>query len=192
MVGPSFLPAMAKASRPEARLRSFRGTMFPRRVRLEYQPFDEYFRGFERVEAVRGIFGSATSRILRSLKVEFFSSRWGYMGVSDEDGHLLVSAHYLRTGKPRDVYMDVIHELVHVKQFRDGRKLFPDGFEYSTAPTEIEAYRVCIAEGRRLGMDDRELFEYLKVEWMDPTELRRLARNVGVRAPPKPRRRRRQ
>jgi hypothetical protein len=176
-----------KALRPREHLRTFLRVSFPRRVVLEYRPFTDYFQGFDKVEAVRGIFGSRTSKVLRSLKVEFFSSKWGYMGVSDEDGHLLVSAHYLRTGKPRDVYMDVIHELVHVKQFQDGRKLFPEGFEYSTAPTEIEAYKVCIAEGRRLGMDDRELFEYLKVEWMDEGELRRLTRNVGVRAPPRKR-----
>jgi hypothetical protein len=34
-------------------------------------------------------------------------------------------------------------------------------------------------------MTDRELFKYLKVEWMDEGDLRRLARNVGVQAPPK-------
>jgi hypothetical protein len=185
MMGGPFRLAMAQAFRPPARMREYRGVAFPRQVSLTYHPFEEYFRGFNRVEAVRGIFGSTTSRVLRSLKVEFFSSKWGYMGVSDEDGHLVVSAHYLRTGKPRDVYMDVIHELVHVKQFRDGRELFPQGFQYATAPTEIEAYRVCIAEGRRLGMDDRELFEYLKVEWIGEAELRRLARNVGVKAPRK-------
>lgn len=185
MVDRPFRPGMTKASGPAATMRAYRGVTFPRRVALTYHPFESYFRGFDKIDAVRGIFGAKTSQVLRSLKVEFFSSKWGYMGVSDEDGHLVVSAHYLRTGKPRDVYMDVIHELVHVKQFRDGRELFPEGFEYATAPTEIEAYKVCIAEGRRLGMSDHELFEYLKVEWVDEAELRRLAKNVGVKAPPK-------
>jgi len=124
--------------------------------------------------------------VLRSLRVEFFSSKWGYMGVSDTDGHLLVSTHYLRHGNPRDIYLDVIHELVHVRQFREGKELFPDGFEYPDAPTEIEAYKHCIQEGRRLGMTDAELYEYLKVEWMDPKEVRRLARNVGVKVPTSP------
>lgn len=63
--------------------------------------------------------------------------------------------------------------------------MFPEGFEYSTAPTEIEAYRVCIAEGRRLGMNDAEVLEYLKVPWMDDGEWRRLARNIGLRLPKK-------
>jgi hypothetical protein len=157
----------------------------PRVIRLKYEPFLNHFKGFEEVAAVRAIFGPNTARVLRNLKVEFFSSRWGFMGVSDEDGHLLVSTHYLRTGNRRDIYLDVVHELVHVRQFRQGKELFADGFEYPDLPTEIEAYRTCIAEGRRLGMNDRELFEYLRVEWMGDKELRRLARHVGVRAPPK-------
>ncbi|MGI0149144.1 MAG: hypothetical protein ACREDF_06400 [Thermoplasmata archaeon] len=162
----------------------------PRIIRLRYERFVDHFNGFENVEAVRAVFGPKTKAVLRSLKVEFFSSRWGFMGVSDEDGHLLVSTHYLRTGNRRDIYLDVVHELVHVRQFREGKELFADGFEYPDLPTEIEAYRVCIAEGRRLGMNDRELFEYLKVDWMSDRDVRKLARNVGVKAPPKPRPRR--
>jgi hypothetical protein len=167
----------AKANLPNVRI--------PKHIRLRYDRFMDRFKGFEDVDAVRGIFGPETKAVLRSLKVEFFSSKWGYMGVSDEDGHLVVSTHYLRTGNRRDIYLDVIHELVHVRQFREGKKLFPKGFNYPEAPTEIEAYRACIAEGRRLGMSDRELFQYLKVEWMDEAELRKLARNVGVKAPAK-------
>ena len=155
----------------------------PRRVRLEYEPFTKRFKGFDKVDAVRATFGPQTKRVLDRLKVEYFSMKFGYMGVSDEDGHLVVSAHYLRTGKPRDIYLDVVHELVHVRQFREGKELFPDGFEYADTPTEIEAYKHCVAEGRRLGMTDAQLFEYLKTEWMAPKDVRRLARNVGVKVP---------
>lgn len=166
--------------------------VIPRSIRLRYERFLDHFKGFEDVEAVRATFGPRTKAVLGALKVEFFSSKWGYMGVSDEDGHLMVSTHYLRTGNRRDIYLDVVHELVHVRQFREGKQLFPEGFQYSDAPTEIEAYRVCIAEGRRLGMTERELFKYLRVEWMDEKELRRLAKNVGVKVPtkrPRPRKR---
>lgn len=156
----------------------------PRNIRLAYDRFTDHFKGFEEVPAVRAIFGPATKSALRSLKVEFFSSKWGFMGVSDADGHLMVSTHYLRTGTPRDLYLDVIHELVHVRQFREGKELFADGFEYPDLPTEIEAYKTCIAEGRRLGMNDRQLFGYLKVFWMSDRDVRRLARHVGVKAPP--------
>ncbi|HKW43868.1 MAG TPA: hypothetical protein VJP06_06740 [Thermoplasmata archaeon] len=157
----------------------------PKNIRLHFDRFLDHFHGFENVPAVQAIFGSKTRSALRALKVEFYSSKWGYMGVSDEDGHLIVSTHYLRTGKRRDVYLDVVHELVHVRQFREGKELFAEGFEYPDLPTEIEAYRVCIAEGRRLGMTDKELYEYLRVEWMDEKDIRRLARNAGVRGPPK-------
>lgn len=160
--------------------------VIPKNIRLHYERFLDYFKSFENVDAIRGIFGPKTKAVLRALKVEFFSSKWGYMGVSDEDGHLVVSAHYLRTGKRRDIYLDVVHELVHVRQFQEGKALFPEGFNYPDAPTEIEAYKVCIAEGRRLGMTDRELFRYLKVEWMDDADVRKLARNVGVKAPARP------
>lgn len=166
------------------------GVSVPRKAPIQLHPFTKFFKGFERVEAVRRTFGPNTRRVLDTVKVEFFSSRFGYMGVSDEDGHLIVSEYYLRTGNPRDIYLDVVHELVHVKQFKDGRQLFPEDFEYSTAPTEIEAYKVCIAEGRRLGMTDREVLEYLKVPWMDDKDWRRLARNLGLK-PPTPKKKRR-
>ena len=156
----------------------------PRNVPLHFERFTDRFHGFDRVAAVQAIFGLRTRQALAALRVEYFSVPWGYMGVSDVDGHLIVSTHYLKKGKPRDIYLDVVHELVHVRQFGEGKELFPDGLGDADTPTEIEAYKHCIAEGRRLGMTDRELFEYLRVEWMNEKELRKLAKNVGVKAPP--------
>lgn len=76
--------------------------------------FTDYFKGFEKNLAVRGIFGEQTERVLRNLEVDFI---WfGYMGVSDDDGHLMVNKRYLSTGRKEDIYLDVIHELCHVKQ----------------------------------------------------------------------------
>ncbi len=156
----------------------------PRNVPIHYEHFTDRFHGFDEVAAVREIFGNRTRAVLRALRVEYFSVPWGYMGVSDQDGHLIISTHYLKKGKPRDIYLDVVHELVHVRQFGEGKVLFPDGIGYADTPTEIEAYKHCLTEGRRLGMTDRDLFEYLRVEWMTEKELRKLARNVGVKAPP--------
>ena len=156
----------------------------PRNVPLHFERFTDRFHGFEDVPAVQAIFGRDTRRVLKTLRVEYFSVPWGYMGVSDQDGHLIVSTHYLKKGHPRDIYLDVVHELVHVRQFGEGQELFPDGIGYADTPTEVEAYKHCLDEGRRLGMTERELFEYLRVEWMNEKELRKLARNVGVKAPP--------
>jgi hypothetical protein len=143
-------------------------------------PFTRYFRGFDAVPAVRRLFGPQTARVLRALKVEFFSTRYGYMGTSDIDGHLLVSTHHLAESDLRTLYLDVVHELCHVRQFRRGRPLFYPKLSYVDAPSEIEAYRFTVREGRRIGMTDRELRDYLKVEWITPAEHRRLARRCGV------------
>jgi len=176
---------MAKRFRPEDV-----GVSFPRHVAIKLHHFAKYFKGFENVEAVRRTFGPRTAQVLRTVKVEFFTSRWGYMGVSDDDGHLVVSTHYLTHGNPRDIYLDVVHELVHVKQHRNGRPLFHNRWTYENRPTELEAYRVCTEEGRRLGMTDRELVRYLKVPWLDDGEFSQLARNLGLKVP-KPRKKRR-
>lgn len=159
----------------------------PENVPIAMHGFTEFFKGFENVPAVREIFGQETEKVLRELKVEFFSSKFGYMGVSDEDGHLIVSAYYLREGDRTSKYLDVVHELVHVKQFRAGKPLFDETFEYHDRPTELEAYRHAVQEARRLGMGDTELFEYLKVDWMEDDEVRKLARNLGVKPPSRPR-----
>jgi len=163
----------------------------PREVPTNKYNFMDYFKGFENVSAVREIFGEATKKILETLQVEFFSSRFGYMGVSDEDGHLLISSYYLKEGNLRDLYLDVIHELVHVRQFREGKELFDESIEYVDRPTEIEAYKHAAAEARRLGMTDDEIVEYLKVTWLGEEEVSRLAKNVNVKVGKKPSRGRR-
>jgi len=157
----------------------------PTRVPIALHGFTEFFKGFEEIPAVRSIFGEETVKVLKGLKVEFFSSKFGYMGVSDEDGHLIVSAYYLREGELVSKYLDVVHELVHVRQFMEGKPLFDENYEYYNRPTELEAYKLAIAEGRRLGMSDKELFDYLKVDWMDEDEVRKLAKNLGVKVAPK-------
>jgi len=157
----------------------------PEIVPIAMQMFTQYFKGFEKVAAVKEIFGDDTIRVLSELKVEFFSSKFGYMGVSDEDGHLIVSAYYLKNGEPVSKYLDVIHELVHVKQYREGKALFDEAFEYHDRPTELEAYKLAVSEARRLGLSDPEIFEYLRVDWMDENEVRKLARNIGVKPPPR-------
>jgi hypothetical protein len=158
------------------------GVTIERRAPTKHYPFTRFFRGFEENPAVRSLFGAQTRRVLRSQKVEFFSARFGYMGTSDIDGHLLISTHHLRDSEFRTVYLDLVHELCHVKQFRKGKPLFYPKLSYVDAPSEIEAYRFTIREGRRIGMSDKELLDYLKVEWITPAEHRRLAKRCGIPA----------
>jgi hypothetical protein len=141
--------------------------------------FTDFFEGFERIEAVRQIFGDKTEEVLGNLKVEF-SGRRGYMGVSELDGHIIISAHYLNNGDILDIYLDVIHELVHVRQFMEGRELFDNNYSYVERPTEIEAFRHVVGEARKMGLDDRRICEYLKTEWIDEEEFKKLAKTLNV------------
>jgi len=145
-------------------------------------PFTDYFRGFEKVETVRRIFGERTEEVLRNLRVEFTWIR-GYMWINDVNGHLTVSSDYLNNGNRVDIYLDVIHELTHVKQFMDGKELFDDHYDYVERPTEIEAYRNAVEEARRLGLSEERICEYLKTEWMTDEDLKQLAKTLKIRCP---------
>jgi len=141
--------------------------------------FLEYFKGFDKVQAVQGIFGEKTTEVLSHLEVEL---SWlnGYMYVDGSDGHLVISKSYLSSGDKTEIYLDLIHELCHVKQFMDGKELFDPRYEYVDRPTEIEAYRYCINEAKRLGLNDERIRCYLRTEWMSDKDFRRLAKSVDV------------
>lgn len=144
----------------------------------ETKTFMEYFKGFEKNLAVRGIFGEETEKVLRNLKVDFI---WfGYMGVNDDDGHLIVNKRYLNSGSKEDIYLDLIHELCHVKQHMEGRDLFDPRYDYVDRPTEIEAYRYAVQEAKRLGLSATRIRQYLKTELMSTEVLNRLIRNMDI------------
>ncbi len=142
--------------------------------------FLDYFKGFDKVEAVKGIFGEKTTEVLSHLRVEF-SWLSGYMFVDGGDGHLVISKAYLKNGNRTDIYLDLIHELCHVKQFMEGKELFDPKYEYVDRPTEIEAYRYAVQEARRIGMPEDKISCYLRTEWMSDNDFRRLAKSVEVK-----------
>ena len=152
-----------------------------REVKVNLYPFTEYFEGFEKVPIIQRLFGEKTEQVLRKLKVEFYSAKFGYMAVSDEDGHLLISAYHLRTADPAIIYLDVVHELHHVKQFMDGKDLFLTDFEYVDSPIEIEAYQGTVDEARRIGFSDDQIIEYLKIEWITDEQMQRLVERMHLR-----------
>ena len=161
-------------------LRLFRRLGLSRLIQVgQARRFTDYFKGYEKVEAVKGIFGDSTEEVLRNLKAKFIGLG-GYMGVDNTDGNLFVNASYLKNGDKTDIYLDVIHELVHVRQFREGKELFDGRYDYVERPTEIEAYCYTVQEARRLGLTDERILKYLKTEWMSPQDLKRLAEAVDV------------
>ena len=151
-----------------------------RNAKISLYPFTDYFKGFENIDAVKRIFKEKTDTVLQNLKVEF-GGRRGYMGVSNVDGHLTVSAEYLNKGDIIDIYLDIVHELTHVKQFMDGKELFDNHYSYVSRPTEIEAFRNAVEEARRLGLGEQRICEYLKTEWMTDEDFSQLAETLSVK-----------
>jgi len=162
-------------------MRILRGLSVDRLMQIlsSTKPFTDYFRGFEKVGAIQEIFGERTESVLQSLRVEL-TPLGGYMRVSGVDGHLIVSSRYLNGGDKIDIYLDVIHELVHVRQFMEGKELFDIHYGYTERPTEVEAYRHAVEEARRLGLNDRRICQYLKTEWMSAYDLKKLAKILNV------------
>ena len=104
-----------------------------------------------------------------------------YMHVKNEDASIVVGKDHLKNSEKKILYLDIIHELVHVRQQRQGLDLYDSSYHYVDRPTEVEAYEIAVEEARRLGMNDSEIFDYLHVEWISHDEHKRLASRVGVK-----------
>ncbi|MCW4009445.1 MAG: hypothetical protein NWF05_02345 [Candidatus Bathyarchaeota archaeon] len=139
--------------------------------------FTDNFRGFETVDAVRRLFGEKTAQVLKELKVEFTHDTI-YMRVTD-DGRLLINPDYFQTGNPTDIYLDIIHELVHVKQVFEGKSSNPK-VSYVDRPLEIEAYGVTVNEAKSLNLSEERILDYLESELVKGADLRKLCTTLEL------------
>lgn len=139
------------------------------------------FQGLEEIKVLHDIYGDkrSLSAVLSKGKVRLVNKDY-YMYVDDTDGCIVVGLKHLTGSDERTLYLDIIHELVHVKQMMDGRDLYDERYSYVDRQTEIEAYQVVVDEGKKLGMTDEEIMEYLTVEWVNEDSLKRLANRLGV------------
>src|SRR5207245_11055971 len=103
-----------------------------------------------------------------------------YMHVNNADASIVIGLDHLKNSDKKILYLDIVHELVHVRQQRQGLDLYDKTYSYVDRPTEVEAYTISVQEARRLGMKDSEIFDYLHVEWITPDEHKKLASSVGV------------
>ena len=103
-----------------------------------------------------------------------------YMYVKNDDASVVIGFRHLQNSDSRILYLDIIHELVHVMQQRQGLDLYNKSYAYVDRPTEIEAYEIAVMEAKNLGMNDEEILDYLLVEWITPEEHKRLASHVGL------------
>jgi hypothetical protein len=148
----------------------------------DYYPIGLYFKGIEGLPVVHEIFGEKTEEVLNDLRV-MFTWMGGYMRVDPRRRAIVVSSRYIDSGDRLDIYLDLVHELVHVKQLMEGKDLYDIRHSYIERQTEIDAYRVAVKEARRKGLNDDQICRYLKTEWITDQDVRRLAASLEVKCP---------
>jgi hypothetical protein len=100
--------------------------------------------------------------------------------VSPGSDCIVVGASHLRESSPLMLYMDIYHELCHVRQRHGGANLWEPGVSYVKRWTEVEAYRLVVEDARGIGVSDEFLRDYLKVEWISAAEHKELLTELGV------------
>ena len=148
----------------------------------EYK-LSEVFAGLESSSALRKVFGSKPqmTKVMKHLKLRVERGDSG-LWLDRDTGTVCIATKHLTTAKNDFLYLDVIHVLVHVRQFLEGKELYDQAFEYVDRPTELEAYRITVAEARRIGMEEDEILRYLRMDAADDSELGKLIEKIGVRA----------
>ena len=151
--------------------------------------FTAHFQGFEKVGAVRNVFGDQTNEVLGKLRISFFPNRQMFMGIRDNDGNLAVGTYHLRNSPTRTLYLDVVHELFHVKQWMDDKgyftrehmKFMQNRSLYYASPIEIPAYEHTVREAERIGMSSEEIVEYLKMGEAPPKTWRQFLKEMDLK-----------
>ena len=90
---------------------------------------------------------------------------------------ILFESYYIQ-GNPLDLYLDLAHELTHLRQHAEGKDLWDHELHYVDRPTEIEGYAVAVEEGVRLGMTEEQVVRHLSNPWLSPMETARLRGNI--------------
>ena len=138
---------------------------------------EHVFSGLEKVPVLKKVFKNKLGRVLEKTKVKIIASKF-YLWVDKNSGNIFVARRYLRRGKLWTIYLDIIHELVHIKQFHEGKNLYDTRFDYVHMKTEIEAYYITVKEAKRIGICKKQIRSYLKVPWITRTECEKLFEEV--------------
>jgi hypothetical protein len=102
----------------------------------------------------------------------------GYVYVDVKVPAIVLFEDYYRQGNSIDLYLDLAHELTHLRQLKEGKNLWDHSLHYVDRPTEIEGYAVAVEEGLRLGMTEAEIIRHLSNPWLNDAEVARLRKNI--------------
>lgn len=150
-------------------------------VEVGLHKLSEVFSGIDDSPALSKLFNDRKDmeKFLSGVTIRIAKSN-GYMYVDPWDGSIVVNWRYLVDGENRDLYLDIIHELIHVRQWIQGKDLYDRRYSYAERPTEHEAYSIVVWEAKRIGMNEREILEYLEVPWISKKDLRLMAEQLGI------------
>jgi Zn-dependent peptidase ImmA (M78 family) len=138
---------------------------------------EEVFPDIKKSKVFKKIF---SDKKVDEVKVIIVDSGMKYMRVRNEDGLILIGLNHLKNSDETILFLDICHELVHVRQHLGGKELYDSDVDYVDRETEQEAYKFVVEEARKLGMNDEEIIEYLKVEWIDEEDFKRLLDALGI------------
>jgi hypothetical protein len=102
----------------------------------------------------------------------------GYLYVDVKIPAITLIEDYYRRANALDLYLDLAHELTHLRQLAEGRNIWDHSLHYVDRPTEIEGYAVAVEEGIRLGLTEEEVIQHLSNPWLDDDEIDRLRKNI--------------
>ncbi|MDR1727083.1 MAG: hypothetical protein LBT74_04015 [Acidobacteriota bacterium] len=147
-------------------------------------PYRELLPRFEESPAARRVATAAfpIGALLDAARVEIAGGEgFCFVDVEDPDApSIILFESYYRDGNPLDLYMDLAHELTHLRQHAEGRDLWDRELHYVDRPTEVEGYAVAVEEGLRLGMTEEQVVKHLSNPWLSPAEVARLRRNIDA------------
>jgi hypothetical protein len=150
-----------------------------RKVKVGSYKLNDIFEGLEESWIVKNILRDKFEYMKKSVEIRIVRCK-GYMWVDDIDGSIYICLDYLRKGKKEYLYLDLLHELIHVDQLKRGMNLYDTRYSYIERPTELEAYKYTIEEAKNIGMSLEEILDYLHVEWITKEEAIILAKKLNI------------
>jgi hypothetical protein len=150
-----------------------------RKVKVGSYKLHDIFDGLEESWIVKNILRDKFEYMKKSVEIRIVRCN-GYMWVDDIDGSIYICLDYLRKGKKEYLYLDLLHELIHVDQLKKGMNLYDTRYSYIERPTELEAYKYTIEEAKNIGMSLEEILDYLHVDWITKEEAIILAKKLNL------------